>query len=138
MAPEGATKGARIRTPVTVAILGDNSVVDRALEVLLESTGYDVRPIKAPVEGDPGELLRDVRLLLVAPTLDPESRESFLAHTNDAPAAASIPVLTLSTAPGGELFERGDHVHWPCHIEDLSKEIEAALLTASPTETPTP
>ncbi len=100
----------------------------RALEALLQGVGYDTRLIEDPPEGMPEQLLEGVRLLLLAPTLSAESRETLLAEMGSTLDAANIPVLALSTslkeAPGdGPVL-----VPWPCRLEDLTKKIEAALL----------
>ena len=100
----------------------------RALEVLLQGVGYDTRLIEDPPERPAEQLLEGVRLLLLAPTLSAETRETLLAEMGSALDAANIPVLTLSTtlkeAPGdGPVF-----IPWPCRLEDLTKMIEAALL----------
>jgi hypothetical protein len=103
-------------------------VAGRALEVLLQGVGYDTRLIEDSAEIPPEQLLVGVRLLLLAPTLSAETRETLLAEMGSALDAANIPVLTLSTtlkeAPGdGPVF-----IPWPCRLEDLTKKIEAALL----------
>jgi|SRR5215207_1044712 len=89
------------------------------------------RLIEDPPERSPEQLLEEVRLLLLAPTLSAESRETLLAEMGSSLDAANIPVLTLSTtlkeAPGdGPAF-----IPWPCRLEDLTKKIEAALLRVS-------
>jgi hypothetical protein len=103
-------------------------VAGRALEVLLQGVGYDTRLIEDPPERPAEQLLEGARLLLLAPTLSTETRETPLAEMGSTLDAAKIPVLTLSTtlkeAPGdGPVF-----VPWPCRLEDLTKKIEAALL----------
>ena len=103
----------------------------RALEALLQGVGYDTRLIEDPPERSPEQLLDGVRLLLLAPTLSAESRETLLAEMDSTLEAANIPVLTLSTilneAPGdGPAF-----IPWPCRLEDLTKKIEATLLGVS-------
>jgi hypothetical protein len=103
-------------------------VAGRALEALLQGVGYDTRLIEDPPERWPEQLLEGVRLLLLAPTLSAESRETLLAEMDSTLDVANIPVLTLSTtlkeAPGdGPVL-----IPWPCRLEDLTKKIEAALL----------
>jgi hypothetical protein len=103
-------------------------VAGRALEALLQGVGYDTRVEEDPPERSPEQLLEGVRLLLLAPTLSAESRETLLAEMGSTLDAANIPVLTLTTtlkeAPGdGTVF-----IPWPCRLEDLTKKIEAALL----------
>jgi len=95
---------------------------------LLQGVGYDTRLIEDSAERPPEQLLVGVRLLLLAPTLSAETRETLLAEMGSALDAANIPVLTLSTtlkeAPGdGPVF-----IPWPCRLEDLTKKIEAVLL----------
>jgi hypothetical protein len=52
------------------------------------------------------------------------------------PGTATIPVLTLSTAPKKEPADQAGLVLWPCRLEDLRMEIEAALLTAGGARAP--
>src|SRR5215208_7170980 len=73
-------QGDLVTVPTTIAILGGNSVAGRALEVLLQGVGYDTRLIEDPPERSPEQLLEGVRLLLLAPTLSAESRETLLAE----------------------------------------------------------
>ena len=75
----------------------------------------------------PEQLLEGVRLLLLAPTLSAESRETLLAEMGSTLDAANIPVLIVhepqGSPGGGPAF-----IPWPCRLEDLTKKIEAALL----------
>jgi len=103
-------------------------VAGRALEALLHGVGYDTRLIEDPPESAPEEVLDGVRLLLLSPTLSPESRESLLAEMGGTLDAANIPVLTLSTTLNEALNEGPVFIPWPCRLEDLTKKIEAALL----------
>jgi len=111
----------------TVAILGGNSVVGSALEVLLQGLGYDTRLIEESGVGSPEELLGGIHLLLAAPTVNTESRERFLARMKSSPSTAAIPVLTLSTAQRVEIADQTGLVPWPCRLEDLNREIDAAV-----------
>jgi hypothetical protein len=118
----------------TVAILGGDSVVGRALEALLQGLGYDTLLIEESGAGKPEELLRGIQLMLAAPTADTESRERFLADMRSTSGTAAIPVLTLSTVIRKDLADQPGLVLWPCRMEDLRTEIEAALLTAAAEE----
>lgn len=115
-----------VATPATIAILGGDSVVLRALEALLQGSGYEIRLIAEPFADAPGEPLAGVQLLLLAPGTSDESRQRLLD------GAADVPVLTLRPPPGNAPGGRERHVPWPCPVEELSGEIEAALLAASP------
>src|ERR687889_1593828 len=114
--------------PTTIAILGGNSVVGRALEALLQGVGYDTRLIEDSPERSPEQLLEGIRLLLLAPTLSAESRETLLAEMGSTLEAANIPVLTLSTSLKEALAGGPAFIPWPCRLEDLTRKIEAALL----------
>src|SRR5687768_10829347 len=92
------TQGDVVTVPTTIAILGGNSVAGRALEALLQGVGYDTRLIEDPPERPPEQLLEGVRLLLLAPTLSGESRETLLTEMGSTLDAANVPVLTLSTS----------------------------------------
>ena len=100
----------------------------RALEALLQGVGYDTRLIEDPPERSPEQLLEGVRLLLLAPTLSAESRETLLAEMGSTLDAAQIPVLTLTTTLKEALNDGPVFIPWPCRLEDLTNEIEAALL----------
>ena len=100
----------------------------RALEALLQGVGYDTRLIEDPPEGEPAEYLAGVRLLLLAPTLSAESRETLLAEMGATLEATEIPVLTLSTGLRGALGDGRSSIAWPCRLEDLTKKIEATIL----------
>jgi hypothetical protein len=117
-----------VTVPTTIAILGGNSVAGRALEALLQGVGYDTRLIEDPLERPPEQLLQGVRLLLLAPTLSAESRETMLADMGSTLDAANIPVLTLSTTLKEALNDGHAFIPWPCRLEDLTKKIEAVLL----------
>ena len=77
-------------SPTTVAIVdGNNPVTGRALQVLLEGAGYEVRSLAQPVDGDLGELLEGVRLLLLPHTLGPEARDALVNSIADTRAGRS-------------------------------------------------
>jgi len=121
-------QGALVTGPTTIAILGGNSVAGRALEALLQGVGYDTRLIEDPPESTPEQLLEGVRLLLLAPTLSAESRETLLAEMGSTLEATNIPVLTLSTTIKEALGDGPVSIPWPCRLEELTRKIEAALL----------
>jgi hypothetical protein len=120
--------GVAISVGTTIAIWGGNTVAGRALEALLQGVGYDTRLIEDPPEEDPEEYLDGVRLLLLAPTLSTESRETLLAEMAGTLEARDIPVLTLSTGLKEALGDSRASIAWPCRLEDLTKKIETTLL----------
>ena len=83
---------------------------------------------KPPPESTPEQLLEGVRLLLLAPTLSAESRETLLAEMGSTLEATNIPVLTLSTTIKEALGDGPVSIPWPCRLEELTRKIEAALL----------
>ena len=115
--------------PTTVAILGADTVVESALSMLLRGAGYDTEVLEDPSASaaNAEELLAGVDLLLLTPSLRDETREGFLKAIE---AAAGVPVLTLSTAPQGELNGRTGMVPWPTPLEALTRAIEGALVSA--------
>ena len=100
----------------------------RALEALLQGVGYDTRLIEDPPESNQEGLFDGVRLLLLAPTFSPESRDALLSGMDGTLAAADIPVLTLSTGLREALGDGRGYIPWPCRLEDLTKRIDATLL----------
>ena len=121
-------QGDLVTAPTTIAIVGGNSVAGRGLEALLQGVGYDTRLIEDAPERPPEQILEGVRLLLLAPTLSAESRETLLEEMGSTLGAANIPVLTLSTSLKEALAGGPAFIPWPCRLEDLTKKIEAALL----------
>jgi nucleoside-diphosphate-sugar epimerase len=62
----------------TIAILGSDTVVGRALCVLLEGSGYQITLLDSYPTGVVDELLEDANLLLLIPRVDEGVREAFL------------------------------------------------------------
>ena len=117
----------------TIAILGADTVVGRALCLLLEGSGYGTTPIASYPIGVVDDLLEGAHLLLLAPRLDRGVGEAFLAGLGkSAPHRASMPVIALSTTDAEEKLtkERVISLPWPCETKVLVERIEAALLDA--------
>ena len=117
----------------TIAILGADTVVGRALCALLEGSGYHTTPLDSYPTGVVDELLDGVDLLLLVPRLDEDVREAFLgAMGKSAPQRASMPVIVLHTALEEDLPEKEGviSVPWPCETKVLVQRIEVALLDA--------
>jgi CheY-like chemotaxis protein len=115
--------------PSTLAIVDGNPVVARALKLLLQGAGYDVRSLEYPFEGDLGEELGGVRLLLLPPTLSAEVREALVGDIKAVPALAALPILALM-ASFDEAPQRdglAGYIPWPCGIEELARRIGGAL-----------
>ena len=117
--------------PTTIAILGADTVVGRALCALLEDSGYRTTLLDSYPTGVVDELLDGAELLLLAPRLDEGVREAFLgAMGKSAPQRVDIPVIALTTALEEDLPEKEGviSVPWPCETKVLVQRIEAALL----------
>lgn len=114
----------------TVAILSGDPLIGRALELLLRGAGYEVRLLEEPDATKVAGLLGDVDVLLLDRGLSNGRRESFLGALASTLETATIPVLSLAPASEGTLAEEDRVVPWPCKIEDLAREIEAARREA--------
>jgi hypothetical protein len=118
-------------TRATVAIVSGNPLVDRVLELLLEDAGYEVRLLLEELEAFRVEdLLDGVDVLLIGRGLGDDRRGDFLRAVASTLETATIPVLALSPGPKGALAEEDRLVPWPCRIEDLAREIDAAVRAA--------
>ena len=85
--------------PTTIAILGCDTVLRRALSVLLESSGYDTTLLDSYPTGVVDELLDGTDLLLLVPGVDEGVREAFLgAMGKSTLQRGDMPVIALSTA----------------------------------------
>jgi hypothetical protein len=119
--------------PPTIAILGADTVVGRALCALLAGSGYHTTPLEAHPTGIADEMLEDAHLLLLTPRVDQGVREAFLgAMGKSTPQKANMPVIALTTAVEEDLPEKEGviSVPWPCETKVLVDHIEAALLDA--------
>ena len=126
--------------PPTIAILGADTVVGRALCALLESSGYHITPLDSYPTGVVGELLEGADLLLLAPRLDAGVRGAFLgAMGKSTPQKVDMPVIVLSTTVEEGLPEKEGvlSVPWPCETKVLVERIEAALLDVPPASSTT-
>jgi hypothetical protein len=119
--------------PATIAILGADTVVGRALCALLEGSGYHTKPLGAYPTGVVDELLEGAHLLLLTPRVDEDVREAFLgAMGKSTPQKAEMPVIALHTALEEDVPEKEAviSVPWPCETKVLVDHIEAAILDA--------
>jgi hypothetical protein len=126
--------------PTTIAILGADTVVGRALCALLEDSGYKTRPLDAHPTGVVDELLEGANLLLLAPRVDEGVREAFVgAMGKSTPQRSSIPVIALTTALEEDLPEKEGviSVPWPCETKVLVDRIEAVLSVQAASSAPT-
>jgi hypothetical protein len=119
----------------TIAILGADTVVGRALCALLEGSGYRPIAIDSYPTGVVDELLDGADLLLLAPRLDDDVRDAFLgAMGKSAPQTADMPVIALTTTLQEGLPEKEGvlKVPWPCETKALVERIEATLAGERP------
>jgi hypothetical protein len=119
--------------PIKIAIVGGDLLVGRSLEVALQSSGYDAHFLNGSLTDDePTELLDEVGIVIFAPRMSTKRRRSFLSRVRSTLATVRVPVLelvtTASVASQNGREELVGLVPWPCPIEDLEREIEAALL----------
>ena len=117
--------------PITIAILGCNTVVGRSLSALLEGSGYKIILLDSYPTGIVDELLDGAHLLILTPRVDKGVGEAFLgAMGKSTPQKADIPVIALSTGTEEDLPEKEGviSVPWPCETKVLVERIEAALL----------
>jgi hypothetical protein len=126
-------KSAKLKA--TLSICG-GPIVGQALTLLLRGSGYTVRLLLAQSFGEP-QALKDVRVLVLAPTpgLSTEHRNALVTSLKEMSEAKSVPVLELVTPceAGRRREEEAESeswytVPWPCRIEELERQIEAALM----------
>jgi hypothetical protein len=121
-----------LSAPVSIAVCGE-SVVGRALVLLLKDSYYDVKFLPAASLREPGSL-EGIRLLVLTPTPEWSSgnHEYLLTALEDDVVAADIPILELVTSPerrqdAGARVESRQRVLWPCSTEELKRRIETIL-----------
>ena len=119
--------------PTTIAILGGSPIAESALALLLESEGYNIRIIEGYPTEEVDQSLEGVDVLLLYNGLSNGTLQSFLRSLRSSPKTALMPILRLSPAFKGELLPAEDEyisVVWPTRVEDLARQIEAALKAA--------
>jgi hypothetical protein len=115
--------------PTTLAVVDGNPVAARALKLLLEGAGYEIRSLTYPFNGNLGEALAGAGLLLLPPALGADASATLLASIGAIPALVTLPVVAL-VAPGDEPPRSAGlagHLPWPCRIEVLVRHIEAVF-----------
>jgi hypothetical protein len=114
--------------PATIAILGGNPVIGKALEALFASTDYVARFFSEYPEGD-AESLGGAQVALVLPAPSRKRQEALIAQIRNTPSTTNLPVIELITTPN----ENGQGIlaPWPCSIEDLRRFIDETLQDGS-------
>ena len=122
----GAMEESRLEN--AVIILGGDTVVGRALELLLRGSDRNARFLSAVSELEEPGLIERTGLLLLAPGLDAERREAALGLLRQRSASRRVPVLELvSNARTEKLADDHFVASWPCQMEDLQKRIRTLL-----------
>ncbi len=111
--------------PATIAILGGDPVIGKALEALLASTDYAPRFFSEYPEGR-AEPLGEARVALILPGPSSKRQEALKALIENTPSTMNLPVIELTTTPND--IGQGILVSWPCSIEDLRGFIDETLL----------
>lgn len=116
-----------------VAILSGDHVVGRALEALLQDTRYESRFVNNCSSGELENMLVGVGVVILTGDYE-EQGEGFMSSLVSMSTGLGIPVLKLVPGIGGKNEDLVRMVSWPCPIENLKREIEAALATGSGTK----
>jgi hypothetical protein len=117
--------------PATVAILGGNPVIGKALESLLRSANY-VAQFFSEYPEDDAEPLGEARVALILPSLSSTHQEALITLIRDTPSTTNLPVIELITTPNENGNGQVTRVPWPCGIEDLRQFIDEKLLEDPP------
>ena len=112
------------RGPATIAILGGDPVIGKALESLLASADYVARFFSEYPEGD-AEPLGGARVALILPAPSSRRQEALIAQIKNTPSTMNLPVIELTTTPIDD--SQSILVPWPCSLEDLRRIIEETL-----------
>src|SRR5919112_6198043 len=118
----------KIPTQSTGAIVSKDPIVGQAIGSLLQTAGYATRFMTDPVTDGSRSALAEAHIVLLAPSLSAESREKLLGSGTSNLVAAETPILELVSEPDEGQVRQGHHrVRWPCSLEQLRREIDAAL-----------
>lgn len=109
--------------PPTVAVLGGDPVVGKAIEAMLLGAGYEALSFAVPPMNGSRHLLDGARVWLLAPGISATERKAFLD------GRAETPVVELVTILEDVLDnDRSGRLPWPVGIGEIGKGIDAALL----------
>ncbi len=117
----------KISPQITVAIVGKDPIIGQVLGSLLQAAGYGTQFVTYPVTDDPHNMFADAHVVLLMPELSKISRDGCLISKVSTAAATNIPILELVPEPDEVPSLRARPVRWPCRLEQLRREIEAAL-----------
>jgi len=117
----------KISPQITVAIVGKDPLIGQVLESLLQAAGYGTQFVTYPVTDDLHNMFAHAHVVLLMPELSKISREGYLISKVSTAAATNIPILELIPEPDEVPSLRSRPVRWPCRLEQLRREIEAAL-----------
>ena len=117
----------KITPQVTVAIIGTDPVIGQVLESLLQTAGYGTRFVTYPVTDESCNTVADAHVVLLMPGLSNIYREGCLISKVSTATATNVPILRLIPEPDGDSSLQARPVRWPCRLEQLRREIEAAL-----------
>jgi hypothetical protein len=120
-----------VEGPATVAILGGNPVIGKALESLLRSANYVAQFFSEYPEED-AEPLGGAKVALILPSLSSTHQEALITLIRDTPSTTNLPVIELITTPNENGNGQVTRVLWPCGIEDLRQFIDEKLLEDPP------
>ncbi len=113
-----------------MAILDGDRVVGWALEALLQDTGYKSKFVTDLPPNELKEILAGVEVVIL-PGDHEGQEERFVNGLISMSTGLGIPVLKLVTAIEEKKEGLVQAISWPCPIENLKQEIEAALTITS-------
>jgi hypothetical protein len=116
--------------PATVAILGGNAVIGKALESLLRSADCVARFFSEYPEEDV-DPLGGAKVALILPALSSKHQESLITLIRNTPSTTNLPVIELITTPNPNGNGQVTRVPWPCSMEDLRRTIDEKLVGTS-------
>lgn len=113
-----------------VAILDGDRVAGWALEALLQDTDYKSKFVTDLAPDELKEILAGVGVVILPGDYEGQE-EGFVNNLISMSTGLGIPVLKLVTAIEEKKEDLVRTISWPCPIENLKQEIEAALTINS-------
>lgn len=120
--------------PRRIIVVGNDSVVSRALQLFLRNEGYDTAAVGEELEGPAGaRVLGSADLAIVASAVGTRPRAEVCRQLKDDPSLSRLPVIALLDLEDRRAVPGADAVlTWPYRLREVLVLVEELLEAQRP------